>query len=68
MIREVFHVVLINETVNMTTRLEDALQRCEHLEVLECDICDKVLGYVYDWDLQGNYFYCEECKKKYEKI
>jgi uncharacterized protein YbaR (Trm112 family) len=52
----------------MTTRLEDALQRCEHLEVLECDICDKVLGYVYDWDLQGNYFYCEECKKKYEKI
>jgi hypothetical protein len=31
------------------------------IEALTCDICGKPVGYVYDFDLQGNYFYCAEC-------
>ena len=42
-------------------------QRERHLkqaEPLECDNCKKQIGYVYVGDLEGSYFYCEECKEK----
>ena len=37
----------------------------KQLEILRCNECDKELCYVYECDLNGSYFYCDEC---YEKI
>jgi hypothetical protein len=32
---------------------------------LQCDLCGKHLGWVYEFDLNESYFYCDEC---YDKI
>ena len=28
---------------------------------LECDNCGKVIGVIYDFDMNGNYVLCQEC-------
>lgn len=28
---------------------------------LKCDLCDAWLGYVFERDLSGSYFYCGDC-------
>ena len=35
----------------------------ENAEKLYCDRCKKFIGYVYEFDLEGNKFYCKECKE-----
>lgn len=31
------------------------------VHILCCQTCEKVLGFVYDCDLEGSLFYCTEC-------
>jgi len=34
------------------------------LTKLECDLCGKEICWVYDFDLNESFFYCDECYKK----
>lgn len=45
----------------------DKYNRLTYAESLECDICGKFLCMSYQFDLQGSYFYCEECMGKIVK-
>lgn len=38
--------------------------RCRVAGPWNCDMCGKPLGYAYDGDLNGSYFFCKECKEK----
>ena len=38
-----------------------AKPKASFLTPLECDTCHRHLGWVYEWDLQGSYFYCNFC-------
>lgn len=31
-------------------------------EELSCDICKNHIGFVYNFDIEGSYFLCDECK------
>lgn len=39
----------------------DNLHR-EQATELNCDKCNSLIGYVYECDLNGSYFYCINCK------
>lgn len=41
--------------------VEEAVKRGGLIK-LSCDNCGKHIGWVYDFDLNGNYFYCDECR------
>lgn len=46
----------------MASPAEDHLESSV-LEDLVCDICGKHICWVYDFDLNENYFYCDKCKE-----
>ena len=49
----------------LQTFLADAIE-------LHCDICNAWLGYVYEENLTGSYFFCGDCKQEthvqYKKV
>jgi hypothetical protein len=40
---------------------EDIKYMMENLTELCCNGCGKKIGFMYEFDLNGSYFYCEEC-------
>ena len=36
------------------------------VDILICDLCGKQIGWVYEFDLNESYFYCDECKVKHD--
>ncbi len=38
-----------------------------HLSELSCDVCGKIFGYCYDFDLNGSLFVCNFCNEQIEK-
>ena len=43
---------------------EKIKERLKHAEPLYCDMCGKQIGWVYEFDLEGNYFACDDCITK----
>jgi hypothetical protein len=43
-------------------RLQQMLERA--FEQIHCDQCGKFLCYAYDFDLNGNAFFCGECRNR----
>jgi predicted nucleic acid binding AN1-type Zn finger protein len=48
-------------------RIKDRVKGLTEDNKLTCDLCGKTLGYVNDCDLEGSYFYCEDCYKENNK-
>ena len=44
-------------------RLQWFLRNPGNLEVLECDACHTQIGWVYEFDMNGSYVFCEDCVK-----
>jgi hypothetical protein len=53
------------EEKSLKPDLEYCVNRCQELI---CDNCREVMGAVYDFDLQGNEFFCLECMKLLGKV
>ena len=54
------------------TQANDNILRSEvhpksQLDKHYCDYCGRQIGWVYNLDLNGNYFYCQMCFTKYAK-
>ena len=41
---------------------EDDVFHRQNATPLQCAVCGTHIGYVYESDLNGSYFYCEQCK------
>ncbi len=47
-----------------TEQQEELNDRKDSSDPLDCDICGKHICYVYDFDLNGSYFFCDQCKNE----
>lgn len=57
-----------DEHGTITISLEPVVKEVKHsgqLDVLMCDYCATPLGMVYENDLNGSYFYCQDCFRKH---
>jgi hypothetical protein len=45
-------------------KVTDGRQLMNDAVPLECHGCGKTIGFVWEFDLNGSYFYCIECKAK----
>ena len=49
----------------MCNELEERLEKQkERFDYLYCDLCEKIICRVWDFDLEESYFICRECSKR----
>lgn len=46
----------------LKARMESKRYHIQYAQKLTCDKCGAHIGYAYDGDLNGSYFYCNNCK------
>lgn len=44
-------------------KLKDLTFHVENAEPLHCGNCNTQIGWIYEGDIEGSYFYCDNCKK-----